>query len=364
MIFTENDKKYMAVALKLAEKAKGRTFPNPSVGAVVVANGAIVGRGSTAVCGGPHAEKTALKKAGNMSFDASLYVTLEPCDHFGKTPPCTDAIIKAGIKKVYVAHIDPNPVVCGRGIRKLRKNGIKVYTGLLKNEAAALNEDFFWSIVKKRPWVTLKLALTWDGRIADNFGKSKWITSFSSRTFVHELRRRHGAVAVGAKTLLNDNPKLSVRHVKGPDSARIVFSSDHKLPATSYFMNNADEARSIVVISGGIKKNIEKKSGGIEIWYTGRKSKRESIKTFLSMAYNEGLTSILVEGGQKLASVFMEAGYVNRVYFFYGNKLLGKGLEAFSFEKGLPLSRAVELRKISVQTFGSDVMVTGIPVWR
>jgi diaminohydroxyphosphoribosylaminopyrimidine deaminase/5-amino-6-(5-phosphoribosylamino)uracil reductase len=203
-----------------------------------------------------------------------------------------------------------------------------------------------------------------DGRIADISGKSKWITSFSSRTFVHELRRRHGAVAVGAKTLLNDNPKLSVRHVKGPDSARIVFSSDHKLPATSYFMNNADEARSIVVISGGNKKNIEKSSGGIEIWHTGRKSKMESIKTFLSMAYNEGLTSILVEGGQKLASVFMEAGYVNRVYFFYGNKLLGKGLEAFSFEKGLPLSRAVELRKISVQTFGSDVMVTGIPVWR
>jgi diaminohydroxyphosphoribosylaminopyrimidine deaminase / 5-amino-6-(5-phosphoribosylamino)uracil reductase len=364
MNFTEKDRRYMTVALKLAEGAHGTTMPNPAVGAVIVANEVIAGKGCTSLYGGPHAEIQALKNAGPKTKGATLYVTLEPCDHFGKTPPCTEAIIASGIKKVYVSLKDPNPLVSGRGVRRLRKSGIRVYVGLLRREARVLNEDFFWSITRRVPWIALKLALTLDGRIADEMGRSRWITSFASRTFSHDLRRRHAAVAVGASTLRRDDPRLSVRHVRGAHPARIVFSSGPRLPATSYFIKNAHTTRSIAVVAGGKKMAIEHRANGLEIWHTGQRSKEKSLRAFLRMAYNEGLTSILVEGGQQLASAFMEARCVNRVYLFYGNKLLGRGLEGFSFSKGLPLSRAIALRSSMVRTLGKDVMITGIPVWR
>jgi diaminohydroxyphosphoribosylaminopyrimidine deaminase/5-amino-6-(5-phosphoribosylamino)uracil reductase len=364
MNFTEKDSHYMAVALKLAQEAKGTTLPNPSVGAVVVSGDVIVGAGHTSEYGGPHAEKKALTKAGGKAKNAALYVTLEPCDHFGKTPPCTEAIIASGITTVYAATRDPNPLVCGRGIRRLRKCGITVHTGLLRKQAELLNEDFFWWITTKRPWVTLKLAMTLDGRIADDSGGSKWITSPESRTFVHMLRSRHSAIAVGGATLRKDDPKLSVRRVRGPHPVRIVFSSGHRLPAKSYFIKNAHAARSIVVSAGGREPCIEHRADGLELWRTGQSAPDKSLRSFLQMAHDQGLSSILVEGGGKLASAFMEARCVNRVYLFYGNKILGKGTEGFSFKKGLPLSRAVSLREPTIRTFGADVMVTGIPVWR
>ena len=354
----------MSQALALAQKAKGTTLPNPAVGAVIVSHGTIVGRGCTSEYGGPHAEKNAIADAGSRAKRAILYVTLEPCNHFGKTPPCTDAIIAAGITSVFVSITDPNPLVSGRGIRRLRKQGIKVYTGLLRREAYLINEDFFWAITTKQPWITLKLALTLDGRIADDQGRSRWITSAASRSFVHTLRRKHGAIAVGATTLLKDNPKLTVRRVSGPDPVRIVFSSGHGFPGTSYFKSHAKNTRSIVVIEGGKKHSIEHTSDGLELWYTGYRSRAKSIRSFLRLAYKEGLTSILVEGGQRLASAFLENRCVNRVYLMYGNKLLGKGLEGFSFRRGLPLAISMELKERAVETFGSDVMITGIPVWK
>jgi len=364
MNFTEKDYGYMAAALKLAEKAKGTTFPNPAVGAVIVANNVIVGTGKTSEYGGPHAERNALKKAGELAKNATLYVTLEPCDHFGKTPPCTDAIIASGITRVFVSMKDPNPLVSGRGIRRLRNRGIAVHTGLLRREAAALNEDFVWWITAKKPWIALKLALTLDGRIADEWGASRWITSPASRRFVHTLRSRHCAVAVGAVTLCRDDPRLSVRHGGGVDPVRIVFSSNHRLSAKSYFMRNAHATRSIIVSAGGKKPFKEHFANGLELWHTGQREMDKSLRSFLRMAYDEGLSSILIEGGGKLASSFMENRCVNRVYLFYGNKLLGNGVQGFSFEKGLRLSRAAALREPIVRTFGDDIMVTGIPVWR
>ena len=364
MKFNGSQRAFMAEALELAQNAKGSTFPNPSVGAIVVAGGKIVGRGATSLCGGPHAEKVALAQAGERAKNASLYVTLEPCCHFGKTPPCTDAIVASGIKAVYVSTIDPNPLVCGRGINTLKRNGIKVYSGLLSEEAKSLNEDFFWSITKKIPWITLKLAMTLDGRIADREGHSQWITSVRSREFVHDLRRRHAAIVVGETTLLKDNPRLSIRYGKRANPARIVFSSSPFLPATSYFIKNAHKTRSIIVIAGGKSAVTKKRANGLEIWYTGEQDREKNLVAFLKKAYAEGLTSILVEGGSKLASSFMEYGRVNRVFFFYGNKLLGNGIEGFSFIKGLPLFRAIELYDRKVQLFGNDVVLSGIPRWK
>jgi diaminohydroxyphosphoribosylaminopyrimidine deaminase / 5-amino-6-(5-phosphoribosylamino)uracil reductase len=364
MKFTDDQCSSMAKAIRLAQEAKGTTFPNPAVGAIIVAKGRIVGKGATSTCGGPHAERIALAQAGTLAKNAALYVTLEPCCHYGRTPPCTDAIVSSGIKTAYISTRDPNPLVCGRGIRQLRKNGIRVYVGLLSDEAESINEDFFWSITRKTPWITLKLALTLDGRIADEAGRSQWITSVRSRAFVHELRRRHAAIIVGRTTLQRDDPRLSVRHGMRANPARIVFSSSPRLPATSYFIRHTHATRSIIVIPGGNNAAVEKCDSGLEIWHTGGRTGEKRIASFLHMAYDEGLTSILVEGGSKVASSFMEYRCVNRVCLFYGNKLLGKGLEGFSFFEGLPLSRAVELRDRMVQTFGDDVMISGIPKWK
>jgi diaminohydroxyphosphoribosylaminopyrimidine deaminase / 5-amino-6-(5-phosphoribosylamino)uracil reductase len=364
MKFSSAQRLFMAEALKLAWQVKGTTFPNPAVGAIVVAGQEIIGRGATSPCGGPHAEKIALAQAGARANHAALYTTLEPCCHFGRTPPCTDAIIASGIKSVYISTIDPNPLVLGRGLRQLKKNGIAVYSGLLSEEANSINEDFFWSITRKLPWITLKLAMTLDGRIADEAGHSQWITSAESRTLVHELRRRHAGIIVGAATLRKDDPKLTVRFGKRANPARIVFSSSPRLPATSYFIKNTHKTRSIVVIADGKAGSKKKNSNGLEIWYLGGKTEGKNLESFLQTAYSEGLTSLLVEGGSTIASLFMKHRRVNRVYFFYGNKLVGNGLDGFSFSKGLPLSQAIELQDRTVQLFGDDVLISGIPVWK
>ena len=195
IFFSESDRTFMARAIEIAWNAKGKTFPNPAVGAVVVSENTTVGMSATQPCGGPHAERVALARAGGRARGATLYVTLEPCCHQGKTPPCTDAVIAAGIRRVVAAVVDPNPLVNKKGLARLRSAGIQVATGLLREEAALVNEDFFWAITKHQAWITLKLACTLDGRIADEQGESKWITGTQARRFAHELRRRHAAIA-------------------------------------------------------------------------------------------------------------------------------------------------------------------------
>lgn len=363
VIWTTADTDFMKAALDHALAAKGNTFPNPAVGAVVVGpSGKVLGHGATGRWGGPHAEKTALAMAGiRRTRGATLYVTLEPCCHFGKTPPCTTAIISAGIKRVVVAINDPNPLVCGKGLAALRKAGIRVDTGLLKDEARAVNEDFFWAIVQKRAWITLKLALTLDGRIADATGASQWITGTKARIFAHELRRCHAAVAVGRGTLEHDNPRLTVRHIKGFAPARIVFaSSPGHVPADSYFARHTKEARTIVVVAGAGKKRIEI-SRGIEYWYTGQKNADASLRVFTEMAFANNLTSVLVEGGQKLASSFLECGLVNRLYITYGNKIFGNGKDGLLFKKGLGVNKCIQLREIKMFSAGDAMVVTGLP---
>ncbi|MDR3013122.1 MAG: bifunctional diaminohydroxyphosphoribosylaminopyrimidine deaminase/5-amino-6-(5-phosphoribosylamino)uracil reductase RibD [Chitinispirillales bacterium] len=360
MKFSDLDNHHMQRALALARKAKGTTFPNPAVGAVVVdAGGKVVGEGATSVCGGPHAEKLAIKKAGAAARGATMFVTLEPCVHFGRTPSCVDEIIEAGVKKVITAVKDPNPLVNGKGLRKLKAHGIDVQTGLLARSAVLVNEDYCWSIVNKRPWVSIKLAMTLDGRIADCDDKSKWITSEASRREVQEIRRYHSAIAVGRHTLLSDDPKLTARcGRKTYYPARIVFSSTGNIPADKYFLTHADEARTIVVI-GNSKKCVIERIDNVEYWYLGKKDVAESINTFLEMAYAEGLTSVLIEGGQKLASNFLEHDFVNKAYLFYGNKIFGNGKNGLMFSKGLPIENSVYLDRVEHRSFGDDFFVSG-----
>jgi diaminohydroxyphosphoribosylaminopyrimidine deaminase/5-amino-6-(5-phosphoribosylamino)uracil reductase len=362
MTFSNADKSFMLRALDLARRAKGATFPNPAVGAVIVdRNGQIVGEGMTDVCGGPHAEKRAIKKAGAAARGAAMYVTLEPCPHVGRTPPCVDEIVKAGISEVIAAVKDPNPLVSGKGIRLLKACGVGVRVGLLAKEAALVNEDFFWAVTNKRPWVALKLAMTLDGRIADCCGGSKWITSPQSRREVQEIRRFHGAIAVGRNTLVCDDPKLTARCAKTYYPARIVFASDTDIPPNSYFMTHSGEARSVVVIKGKRKKGIERADacGSIEYWYTGSADNAESVDAFLDMACAEGLNSVLIEGGRRLASCFLENGFVNKVYLFYGNKIFGDGKNGLNFSRGLSVESCIRLDKISHRSLGGDFLVSG-----
>ncbi|MDG5815733.1 bifunctional diaminohydroxyphosphoribosylaminopyrimidine deaminase/5-amino-6-(5-phosphoribosylamino)uracil reductase RibD [Chitinispirillales bacterium ANBcel5] len=359
MNYSQADKQYMKRALQLASEVKGTTFPNPAVGAVVVQCGEIVGEGATEPCGGAHAETIALKKAGVKAKGATLYVTLEPCCHFGRTPPCTDFIIASGIKKVFSAVKDPNPQVSGKGISQLKDHGIETSTGLLRHEAARINEDFFWSIVKKSAWITLKLALTLDGRIADWKQDSKWITSAASRDFVQQLRNSHAAIAVGRKTLEKDNPRLTARCKKVTYPARIVFSSTHAIPPQTYFYKNAGQTRSIIVVNS-TKKGIEYHKG-LEIWNTGTKDSLESLTAFVSIAHQQGLNSIFIEGGQHLASLFLQAKLVNKLYLFYGNKIVGNGLNGIQFPAGLDIEKPITLGDIEYRQFSDDLMLSGTP---
>jgi diaminohydroxyphosphoribosylaminopyrimidine deaminase/5-amino-6-(5-phosphoribosylamino)uracil reductase len=351
------------MAYSLAKKAKGLTFPNPAVGAIIVKDGSVIGKGATQFAGGHHAEKIALFDAGERAKDATLYATLEPCCHYGRTPPCTDAIIKAGISRVVITQQDPNPLVSGKGIKQLQEAGIQVDHGILEKETSQLNEDFFWSIQNKKTWITLKLAMTLDGRIADGSNISKWITGQKSRIYVHELRRMHAAVGVGRSTLDFDNPQLTVRHKKGYNPARVVFSSSPDIPENSYFFQHAKDARSIVIVRSKVSKIQVDEKSGIEYWFTGELEHSKSMNIFREIAFTQGITSVFVEGGQRIASILLENQMVNRVYFFYGNRILGAGREGLQFSRGLSMPDCISLDNIELKSFSTDMMITGTPVY-
>lgn len=361
---TETDSRWMSRALRLAIRVKGTTAPNPAVGAVLVRRGKVVAEGATRPVGGPHAERVALDKAGERARGATLYVTLEPCAHHGRTPPCADAVIAAGISRVVVAARDPNPLVAGKGLRRLRAAGIAVTTGVLESEASRLNEDFFWWITHRAPWVTLKLAMTLDGRIADSSGRSKWITSDAARVLVHEMRRRHSAIAVGSGTVRADNPSLSVRHVRGASPARVVFSSTGRIARRTQLAATASGQRTIVVSARGRAPGLRQLSGGSEEWQCGRRDPVAQVRTFLRMAYRAGIQSVLVEGGAKLAAAFLEAGAVNRACLFYAPKVLGGGIDGLKLSRPKPLGSALELSQVEYVPVGTDILVSGLVVGR
>ena len=356
------DNQYMLKCLQLAERGRGQVEPNPMVGAVIVSGGRIVGRGWHRKFGGPHAEVEALREAGNAARGATLYVSLEPCNHYGKTPPCTQAIIDAGIRKVVIGMPDPNPDVAGNGARRLRETGITVVENVERERCEALNEVFSVNIVHRRPFVLLKVAQTLDGFIAAQKGTSHWITSEDSRTEVHRLRSMYDAVLVGAETVRKDNPSLNVRHVDGPNPRRIVLTRSWKLPLSATILNDGDARRSIVVTSRKAARThadavAKLRDRGITVLdITTDTQEYASLRSAMQTLYGDfDIRSILVEGGAEVFSSFLRAGLADRIDLFTAPKIIGQGRGGFSGLRPLHLSDAYRLRVEDVMRMGSDI---------
>ncbi len=313
---------YMKVALKLAARGRGLASPNPLVGAVVVKKGEVVGRGYHAYSSKDHAEVRALREAGAKALGADLYVTLEPCNHQGRTPACSQAIISSGVNRVFVAVRDPNPDVCGGGVESLRAEGIETVVGLCEEKARALNEAFFHTVEHRTPFVTLKLALTLDGKIATQQGESKWITGSASRRVVHRLRFENDAILVGIRTVLQDDPSLDVRQGRSNQITKVVLDSELRTPLDARLFLSGDP----VVIFHSRKASTEKREALQERAklheVTGSRH-RLSWERVLTELARERITSLLVEGGSEIAASLMREQRVNRLLLFFGPRMLG-----------------------------------------
>lgn len=338
---------YMEKALWLAKRGAGTVSPNPMVGAVIVKKNRIIASGYHKKYGGPHAEIMALQRAGKRAREATLVVTLEPCCHFGKTPPCTETIISSGISHVVCAMLDPNPLVNGKGCKILKKAGISVEIGLLEKEVKKLNEAYCTFITKKRPFVALKIAMSLDKKITDP--RTRWITSKISRTKVHQLRAQYDAVLVGKNTILTDNPRLTVRHVKGRDPWRITLDSHLEIPKTArVFKGKCTIVFTTNKAPREKKKLLEKK--GITVINMGS---RITPKKILQELARRNIASVLVEGGAKTFDAFLQSRCADRLYAFIALRTIGKsGKNAFN--------RKIYLNDIEIQKSGPDVFVTGL----
>jgi len=357
----------MRRALELAALARGKTSPNPLVGAVVVKDGVIVGEGYHRKAGTPHAEVIALQEAGARAKGADLYVSLEPCCHYGRTPPCTKAIIEAGIKRVVVACEDPNPLVAGKGIEILRQAGITVDVGVLREEARRLNEVFFKYITTGRPFVTLKAAMSLDGKIATFTGDSKWITGEQARQYAHQMRAEHDAVMVGIGTVLADDPLLTVR-LPGEDRRplRVIVDSRLRIPLESRIVLTAKGFPTVVAAvrhegNQGKKKSLEER--GVEVWELPADRGRVDLKALLGELGKREVTSVLLEGGATLNASALEAGVVDKFVFFIAPKIIG-GSRAPGPVGGNGAKKIEDAWLVSELEFtkvGEDLMITCYP---
>lgn len=349
--------KHMERALELALKGEGRVNPNPLVGAVVVKDGKIIGEGYHKKYGGPHAEVFALEEAGEDARGADIYVTLEPCSHYGKTPPCAKKIIEMGIKRCFIASLDPNPLVAGRGIKMMQDAGIEVVTGILEKEAMEMNRVFMKYISKKIPYLFLKCGITLDGKIASRTGNSKWITNEISREKVQKLRNRYMGIMVGINTVLADDPSLTARIENGRDPYRIVIDPKLEIPLFSKFVNFKD-GKSILITSKFEEENkkienLREKNVKI-IFLDGREFK---IKDILEKIGAEGIDSILLEGGSYLISKAFEENVIDGGEIFIAPKILGDEkaipfIKGFNFEN---IDDGFHLGNVKINSYGDNV---------
>jgi diaminohydroxyphosphoribosylaminopyrimidine deaminase / 5-amino-6-(5-phosphoribosylamino)uracil reductase len=359
------DHYFMRMALDLAASAKGRTNPNPIVGAILVKDGVIVGSGLHRKAGEPHAEVHAFRMAGEHAKGATLYVTLEPCSHFGKTPPCANLVKESEVSRVVVAMQDPNPQVAGRGIGLLRDAGIEVEVGVLEKEARLLNERFIHNMVTRTPFVISKVAMTLDGKIAAYNGHSKWITGEASRHNVHLLRNEVDAILVGIGTVLADDPMLTTRlETGGKNPIRIVLDSDLKTPLEAK-ITDTSEAKTWIVAKEGA--NLEKAQAfeekGIEIIYVPKTDSGQDLSVLLNTLYEKGITDLLVEGGSKINGSFLRAGLIDKFSVYVAPKILGgrDSLTPFTGENVESMDAALDVTIHSVETFGEDILITAYP---
>lgn len=358
------DEEYMQRALELAVEAEGNTSPNPMVGCVIVDDdGNIVGEGYHHKAGQAHAEVNALTDAKRKAKGATAYVTLEPCAHYGRVGPCCIALARAGIKKVVVACTDPNPLVAGKGIKYLLQQGIEVMTGVCEERAKRLNERFFTWITKGRPFVSLKYAMTLDGKIATANGDSKWITGKEARIFAHRLRRQHDAVLVGIGTVLADDPELSTRLVKGKNPIRVVLDSHLRISLMAQVLNSVAQT----IVFTGLESDIVKGDAlaalpNVELIRLPLEDGKLPIPLIIEVLTQREITSLLVEGGSSIHGAFYDAGFCDRVYAFIAPKLIG-GSAALPPVGGFgseTIANGWQLKKVEYHTFGKDILITGL----
>jgi diaminohydroxyphosphoribosylaminopyrimidine deaminase/5-amino-6-(5-phosphoribosylamino)uracil reductase len=366
--FTSTDRAFLQKALELAITGLGYVSPNPMVGAVVVKDGEIVGTGYHRKFGGDHAEVEALREAGHLSRGATLYCTLEPCSHFGKTPPCVNRVIESGIVRVVIGTMDPNPLVNGRGVNMLREHGIAVESGLLEEACYELNESYFKFITTRLPFVTLKVAQSLDGKIADATGQSRWISNTHARKLVHRWRWQNDAILIGIGTALADDPQLTVREEPGPQPRRIIVDTNLRLPLTAKLLNDEHVAKTIVAIGENCherEKIAEIESRGARVWLIHTTAAGNlDMRHLMERIGQEGIAALFVEGGRRIFSSLLEGRFADRLKCFIAPKLLGDGIPAF---QGLPIANMNEmitLTKTSWEIVGDNVLLSGLLCYR
>ena len=359
------DKVFMREARRLAARGKGRVEPNPMVGAAIVKNGKVITRGWHRRYGASHAEVEALKRAGKRAKGATLFVTLEPCAHWGKTPPCADAVLRAGVSRVVIAARDPNGLARG-GVEALRRASTKVSVGILEKEARALNASFYTFHMMKRPFVSLKFAASLDGKLGTRTGESKWLTSEAARRYARRLRGEHTAVLVGVETVLADDPRLTSRTYGLREPLRIVLDSRLRIPLKAHILN--ERLRKSFMRNPGIliattsrasaRKRKALEARGVHTLVCGKT--RVSISQLLRELYKMNIQSVLVEGGGSVLGSFLDAGVADKVYAFYGSLLIG-GTDAPSIGgRGMrSLVDALRLRAFTIKRFGDSVLILG-----
>ena len=347
--------KYMQKCFELARQGEGNVSPNPLVGAVVLdKNGDVIGEGFHEKYGEAHAEINALNAAGEQARGGTLYINLEPCFHYGKTPPCIDRVLKSGVKTLVLAMTDPNPKVAGRSIQKARDAGIEVIENVLNKEALKLNEIFLKNIAEQKPFVAIKTASTMDGKIAASTGKSKWITSELAREEVHRLRNKYDAIITGSGTVIADNPSLTCRMEGGRNPIRVIVDSAAKTPETSKVYNN-DGTKTIIATSAKTAKYLKH----VEILECPLVNNKIDLNYLLNKLYEKGICSIIVEAGAGLNGAILK--YTDKIYFFLAPKLMADKSALSSFE-GLITenpNECVKLRFDEVKSFPPDLMIEG-----
>ncbi len=357
-----DDALWMRRALRLAARGRGHVSPNPLVGAVVVKRGRVVGEGYHQQVGGPHAEVHALRDAGGKARGATVYVTLEPCCHHGRTPPCTEALIAAGVARVVAAVGDPDPRVNGRGVKALRKAGIEVEVGVLEREARRLNEAYFKRVTTGLPFVSLKAAMSLDGKIATATGESKWITGEKARAFGHRLRAEHDAVLTGIETVLADDPELTVRLARGRNPLRVVADSRARTPATARIIH-ADDRPAIIAVTDRAPASRTRAlaAAGAEVWTLPAHEGRVDLEALLRRLAEHGVQSVLLEAGGTLAAAALAANLVDRLYLFVASCLVGGAHARTPVEgPGAPrLDECWRVQNLRTRRVGEDVLIMG-----
>ena len=353
---SNSDFKFMKYALRLASKGKGMTRLNPMVGAVVVKDGKIISTGYHESFGKKHAERIALEKINEK--DTTLYVTLEPCVHYGKTPPCADLIIEKGVKSVVISSIDENPIVKNKGVEKLRKNGILVETGLLDEDNKFLNRIYFKHIREKLPYIAIHAGISLDGKLTDKEGNSKWITSELLREISHSIRGEFDSILCGKNTIINDNPQLTIRHTKWINKRffRIILDRENTLSKDLKIFKDTDRFP-LVIFSSKNAKNKTKKS---EFHYfIEEKDNKLNLRQLLEIVYSLNISSVLVEGGGDIINSFLNNSFVDEVILFVSNKIIGGKESVEVFKSGFLLKNSMEFKQYDLNDLGNGYIFRG-----